>query len=190
MGPSAGDLAPAFATAVFIAIASAAMWARIPQQFVSLIRAFSAYVPAVSRISSYLVPPDKGFVILGLQWLFVPWYVWVFFYRWAPRSTVMRESIATLAEKMSVRQRAFIVVAIVVLGVLLSGSLGLVSAPTFYNGLGAFPPADTIPVLKPIYTSTVALAIYATLSPLTETCMWWALCVLVANFRTYVIAAR
>jgi len=120
------------------------------------------------------------------QWLFTPAYVIAIFYCFAPWSPFMRDFAVRKSLAFSSTHRTLIMPA----GVLVScawflGDLGLIQFPTLYNGKFVYPLSHVAPQLRLIYTSRIAFAIYAWLGPIVEVGLFWMLCTVVINARTY-----
>src|ERR1700722_1475512 len=148
-------------------------------------------VPSVATISSETLNPLPSEIVLAVQWLFAPAYLYIWFYSLPPWSRRMSATISNTSKALT-DSRRFIGVPIGILffGSWLLGDANLIAFPTFYNGNYVYPPSHAVPQLKLIYESRVALVIYAWLGPLTEAAIIWMFSVLVLNAKTYLAQQR
>jgi hypothetical protein len=143
-------------------------------------------VPSVGLISRQMADPEIGEIILLPQWLFAPAYAFIWFHFLAPWSPRMRQAALLKSRTLTPVKRAVgLPVAILLLGVWMLGDLGLIDFPTFYNGKFLYPLAHSVPQLRLIYASPIALVIYAWVGPLAEVCVAWMFCLIVLNAKIY-----
>jgi hypothetical protein len=129
---------------------------------------------------------EIGEVILMPQWLFAPAYAFIWFYCLAPWGAPMRQAALLKGRSLSPAQRALgLPIVILLLGLWLLGTFGLIDFPTFYNGTFLYPVAQAVPQLRIIPGAPIALAIYAWVGPLAEVWVIWTFCLIVINAKTY-----
>lgn len=180
-------IAVALAVAATVAILSAlyAYNGQVSPTAVKLIDAISPLVPSLAMISAQTRNPKASQLVLGLQWALLPLHVFVWMYAAAPWSQRVRNSVKAKARRLTRFQKVLFVLGCVFLAAWALGNVGLVDFPTLYNGKYVYPPADSIPQLRLIYTSDIALTIYAWMSPVVETTCLWMLLLFSINFKVY-----
>lgn len=143
-------------------------------------------VPSVGRLSGSMTDPEAGQVILLTQWLFAPIYIFLWFYCLPPWGPLMRASAQTKGQTLTNAQRWFVLpLGVLVLCAWISGDLGVIGFPTLYNGKFVYPVEGGVMQLKYIYTSPIALALYAWFGPIGEATVLWMLSHLVINARAF-----
>lgn len=129
--------------------------------------------------------PEIVLLIMGYQWVFLPWYAAVWLIIINPFNKTVRIAIETKAASMRPGQRILFVIVVLYLIAYVLGDFGVISFPTFVNAHWAYPLSRATPVLRPIYSSRVALMLYAWLSPICEAGLWYMLCNAIVNIREF-----
>jgi hypothetical protein len=98
----------------------------------------------------------------------------------------MRNSAQTTGRTLTNAKRWILLpVGALVLCAWILGDLGVIGFPTLYNGKLVYPVAGGVMQLKYIYTSPIALALYAWFSPIAEATVVWMLSHLIINARAF-----
>jgi hypothetical protein len=143
-------------------------------------------VPSVGRLSGSMTDPEAGEVILSTQWLFAPIYIFFWFYCLPPWGPLMRASAQTKGRTLTDAQRWILLpLGFLVLCAWILGDIGVIGFPTLYNGKIVYPVEGGVMQLKYIYTSPIALALYAWFGPICEATVLWMLSHLVINARAF-----
>lgn len=144
------------------------MWAHyLPTEVASL-------VSGVAGIARYSADPRSVVLIMGYQWVFMPWYIVVWFIKFAPWRNMPAGSGATFYS-MPRGKRLRMLAVFLALVVYALGDLGVIHIPTMTNSEWAYPPERAIPLLRSIYISDTMLMLYAWSSVVCEVVAWWAL---------------
>lgn len=148
-------------------------------------------VPTVAAISRETSNPMASEIVLAIQWLFAPAYLFIWFHSLPPWSRRMRVTITNVSGTLT-DSRRFIGVpfGILFLGAWLLGDANRIAFPTFYNGKYVYPPSHAVPQFRVIYESRVALVIYAWLGPFIEATIIWMFSMLVVNAKTYLVQQK
>lgn len=190
-GLQAGSFRPvvaALSTSIGIAVVSA--WGVfdyfVPAVMVSFANGLGILVPSIEKISALSSYPVASATVLSVQWALLPLHLFAWFKAappWAPR---VRNAVTRKAQQLKGSQRLLFLIGYLFLGMWLLGDLGVLDFPTLYNGKYAYPPSDSMPQLRMIYTSSIALTIYAWMSPLIEVVCLWMFVLFTVNFGRYI----
>jgi hypothetical protein len=143
-------------------------------------------VPSIATISGGTANPMISAIILAIQWLFAPVYVFLWFYLFPPWSRRMAQTISNAREKLpSGRRVVGMSIGIIFFSAWLLGDFGVIDFPTFYNGKYVYPLAGAVPQLKLVYGSSTLLAIYAWFGPFAEALILWMFFVTTLNANRY-----
>jgi hypothetical protein len=158
---------------------------------VSILPFIGRFVPSIATISSEMLDPKASEIILAVQWLFAPIYLFIWFCFYPPWSSRMRRTVAITSQTLTETKRTIgLVIGVLFFGSWLLGDFQFISFPTFYNGKYVYPLSEAVPQLKLIYVSRVALTIYAWVGPVAEASIIWMFFVLVLNAKIYVLPQR
>jgi hypothetical protein len=148
-------------------------------------------VPSAGFISGSMMDPEASTIILLAQWFFAPIYIYLWFRCLPPWGQRMQISAQTKGRTLTKLQRVIGFPLIVLfLGAWILGDLGLIGFPTLYNGKFVYPIASGVMQLKYIYSSRIALSLYAWFGPVAEATVVWMLCHLVINAGAFLSPNR
>jgi hypothetical protein len=142
-------------------------------------------VPGIAGIARYTQNPQAVTLIMASQWVFLPWYLAVWFYKLAPWDKQVRAATIRKSKTLRSPQRVLFVVAYVFLCFYILGELQVVDFATLLNSRFAYPPDKAALLVRPIYDSDVALLIYSWLSPFCEATILWAFANFTLNLPNY-----
>jgi hypothetical protein len=142
-------------------------------------------VSGIDGIAQSSEHPKVVVLIMGYQWAFLPWYAAVWFTTINPLKKTVRTAMEAKAASMRPGQRILFVIAVLCLIAYVLGDFGVISFPTFVNARWAYPLSGASLVLRPIYSSRVALMLYAWISPICEAGLWYMLCNAIVNIRAF-----
>ena len=171
---------------LFIGLLSVDLSAQMPHWLSSIPKGVALFVAGIRGIAEYSNQPASVVNIMGFQWMFCLWYLAIWFGRFAPWESRIRAGTIKKATSLRPVQRMWFVVGYLILLAYLSGDVGLIGFPTLLNSRFAYPPTVATPILRPIYTSNVALMMYAWISPFCEATILWMFVNATLNFLDYV----
>lgn len=155
---------------------------------ISVLRTMSGvvefFVPSISEISSRCLEPVRCELVLSSQWVFVPFYSFIFFIKCFPLSARVCNRMMESASAYNKRPNRFwlaVGFCIMLLDVL--GSFGVISSPSFYNG--GYLLDKTSPISLLFYTSKVFMVIYAWFSCIIEVLYFWLLLTFMLHWRFF-----
>jgi hypothetical protein len=143
-------------------------------------------VPSAGRISVSTGDREAGEVILLAQWMFFPVYLFAWFYAFPPWDRSKQAARLGSRTLTDARRQILNLFGLLVLIAWILGDAGLIGFPTFYNGKFVYPVTNAVIHASFIYTSQVALAVYAWFGPIAEATVIWALSHLAMNAKTFV----
>lgn len=172
-------------TSLLIGVLTVGLSAHSPRWLEYVPDKIEGAIVGISEIARHSRNPRGTTLIMGWQWAFLPWYVAIWFGRFAPWRTEIRAATRAKASSLRPRQRVLAVVGLLYFLAYILGDLTLIPIPTLINSRWAYPTAVASPFLQPIYKSSVFLMFYGWISPVCETTVWWAFCSLAINLPYY-----
>lgn len=142
-------------------------------------------VSGIDGIAHSSEHPKAVVLIMGYQWVFLPWYAAVWFIIVSPLKRAVRTAMEAKASSLRPGQRILFVIAVLFLIAYVLGDFGVISFPTFLNAHWAYPLSRASMLLRPIYRSRTALMVYAWISPFCEAGLWYMLCNAIVNIRAF-----
>lgn len=172
-------------TSLLIGAITVGLSAHPPRWLEFVPQKISRVIGGIAEIARHSRNPRGTTLIMGWQWAFLPWYVAIWFGRFAPWRTKIRAATRAKASSLRPRQRILVVVGLLFFSAYILGDLALIPFPTLVNSRWAYPATTADPLLLPIYKSSVFLMFYGWVSPFCETTLWWMFFSMAINVSYY-----
>lgn len=170
---------------LLIGMLTLALSAHPPRWVLYLPEGMVGLVGGINGVAQSSESPTAVVLIMGYQWVFLPWYAAVWFIMVNPLNKATRTAMEAKAASLRPGQRILFVAGFLYLVAYVLGDFGVISFPTFFNARWAYPLSTASLFLHPIYRSRGALMLYAWISPMCEAGLWFMLCNAIVNFRAF-----
>lgn len=141
------------------------------------------FVPSIKRVSLNALDADRYALVLSSQWIFVPIYTFIMFFKYSPLSMNVRNRMIKSVRVTNRPNRFWLLIGISVLLLDIFGSFGIISSPSLYNG--GYIIDKNSPISHAFYSSNVILVIYAWASCITEVLYFWLLSLFIIHWQAF-----
>ncbi len=173
------------AIGLLVGVLTVALAGHAPQWLEYLPQRTATIVSGMDGIARSSEHPSEAILIMGYQWLFLPWYAAVWFIKFGPWKKAIRMTTAAKAATLRPGQRVLALIGELYLAAYALGDFGVIPVPTMINARWAYPWDAAVFFLRPIYHSNVLLMLYAWVSPVCESVVWWLLINFTLNILLY-----
>jgi hypothetical protein len=150
----------------------------------------STLVPAINRMSAYMVDSDSWITTATVNWAFFPVYIGILFWMAPPWSASARARAREKGASISGGARIAVLVVSLVLVLMILSDLRLLSAiPTLANGGLVIPSNNTGILVDALYRSHAYLFLYAWVTPCVEAIVWWVGFFFFVNWKAYFVGS-